>query len=529
MNRWALQLAVLTLLGTTGCGVGAPEPAEGTEDLSGLAELAQPLTALAGCHAGTGCPFSAGSLTVAVAAGELAVISKHPVSSAILVNGVATPLATAASVKTIAITATGAVHTVIMDFAYGTFAPGTVSRPGITVDWGTTDGQNDFKLRGHSVLPDNITAGQNSAGAVAISFNLDAYADLVFSNSRASDRYTFALGGGNDNFAADDTSARARLGAGSSAMAAAVTVYGGPGDDTFTGGLGDDFFYGDLGNDKFKAGPLAIAGTKTFSGGAGIDTADFSMRLSTDPLSFTLDGTPTTPGTVRDGDLGNGEAYDILNDVEVIKGGPGNDVFFSDSAASGAKGHAFYGGPGTDVADYTQTTRAITVTMGDKLANDGPSGLADDLRDDVETLRCPAANVACVVTGNALDNTFVVDASSAGAGVFKGGAGVDTVDLTARGVVNVRMDNVASVAPAGLVIYTDIENVKCGSGACTVTGNALANHVWGSNTGTDTIKTMGGDDTIENVMDGDSIDCGDGSDNLLPNGTLSSPAPVNCE
>ena len=106
----------------------------------------------------------------------------------------ATPvLATSTNVKTIAITMAGTTsHVVILDFANGTFAPGTSTTPGITVAFGGGTSADAFKLRGAATTGDLITAGINNGGAHAIAFNTDAYADVVLSGLGTAVTYTFS-------------------------------------------------------------------------------------------------------------------------------------------------------------------------------------------------------------------------------------------------------------------------------------------------------------------------------------------------
>jgi hypothetical protein len=78
---WFGVAGVVALLGV-GCGREHQRP---LEQVPGIEELGQPLDPLA-----TAPTFASGALTVAVAAGEVGVISKHPVSGEILVNDVRT-------------------------------------------------------------------------------------------------------------------------------------------------------------------------------------------------------------------------------------------------------------------------------------------------------------------------------------------------------------------------------------------------------------------------------------------------------
>lgn len=535
-NSWKLLTAVLAMVTLgVGCDSG-PKPYQRVpENVDGIGELASPLTALTCTWVTpptltTHCGFvaSTGLLTLSLAAGEVAVVSKHPVSGAILVNDVLSG-AMATTIKNLNINAVGADHTVILDFANGVFAPGIsgVNKEGIKIDWGTTAGINTFKLRGSSTAADAITMGTHAnAGTpkTAISFNSDAFADIVFAPAnQQTDTFTFSLGGGNDVFVAGAVQAPLRLGAGYVALASAVTVYGGAGDDSFQGGLGNDIFYGDTGSDTFKGGPAFVAGTKTFIGGTGlateIDTADYSLRPASESLVFQPDGTAAS------GNVTASELNIIMSDVEVLKGGAGDDTFVPDEV----KGHAFYGGAGVDRADYAAFTQAFTVTMGDKLANDGLGTPKDDIREDVEQVKCPAAD-ACTVTGNALDNTFIVPVGSTAGHSFLGLTGNDTVDFTAfDDDLAISMDGLAGTNTYAMKVGTEVENIKCPTGvyACTIVGNAAANHIWGGG-GLNNISSGLGDDTIESVGGSDIINCGVGSDILLPTSSLTTPA-VACE
>ncbi|MGC4118429.1 MAG: hypothetical protein QM765_28520 [Myxococcales bacterium] len=465
-------------------------------------------------------------------------ISRHPVSGNILVNDVPTAGANAATIKKVAVTTTGAGTTIIIDFANGSFAPGTSTSPGITVTG--SGAAYAFKLRGASGS-DLITCGENGTTMDEIGFNSDAFPDITFPGFGVV-TFTFSLGSGDDVFGADLASAHKYLGATAVAQSDPVTVYGGPGNDTFEGGLGDDFFYGDTGNDTFKGGPAGGTWSKTFIGGTDAsgtdqDVADFSLRPASEgPLFFTVDGDPVlltgTPSGCLTAGCGAIDEQDVIaTDVEVVKGGAGPDTYVV--TATQALGHSFLGGAGSDTVDYRAMAAAVSATMGDKTANDGPAAWTkkDNIGDDVENVVCRAAD-ACTVVGNTLDNTFFVLAGTSAAHSFSGGTGLDTVDFTAFGAtLDVKMDNTASTT-AGIKINTDVENLKCptlNTASCTVAGNDLGNHLWGVNTGGAGVNTLSGgngDDTIEGVETGDTVDCGSGSD-LFFSASLARPA--SCE
>lgn len=546
-------VGALVALALTACEPAAPRPDVG--DISGVEEIGDPLAALA-----TPPAFATGTLTVTMAANEVAIISKHAVSGNILVNDVVTTGASSTAVKTILVNGSTGAETVIIDFANGTFAPGTSAGAGIQV--ALSSGADIFKLRGSSSGVDTITVG-GTALAADIATNVDAYKDITVTGS-GSVAYTFSLGGGNDKF-----DATAGTYGTSAAFSGALTVYGGLGDDTITGGTGDDVLYGDVGNDTLSGGNSATD-HDTFHGGTeadagtGQDTVTYAARSAS---VFVTVGTNLADGGYDDGEAG--ELDDVLADVEIVRGGTGNDEFTGTTgdqtfyggagndichmgllASTGAGNDTCYGEAGTDTADYSERLEAVTVTMASNVANDGNStgSEADNVRDDVENLICPTGAVACTVTGNTSDNVltggggldtfsggagddkFVMGANAtvgAGADVISGGAGIDTIDFSTFGTtINVTMDGNASTTMSK-VINTDVENLTCPTGsACTVVGNDGPNRIVGSSAA-DTISAMGGDDFIETSGGNDTVDCGDGSDILYY--TAGTPVPTACE
>ncbi|MFT3709772.1 MAG: calcium-binding protein [Archangium sp.] len=545
-TQWAVIVGALTAL-FTACN--APNTTD-YGDISGVEEIAEPLAALA-----TPPAFATGTLTVTLASGETAIISKHAVSGNILVNDVFATGATAAAVKTVAITGAAGAETVIIDFANGTFAPGTSSAPGISAAMGA--GADVFKIRGASTTADTITVG-GTATAVDIAFNVDAYKDIAVTGS-GTIALTFSLGGGNDVFNAT----AGTYGTGGSPFAGALTVYGGLGDDSLIGGNGNDTMYGDLGNDTMSGGNSATD-LDVFNGGGGTDTVTYAARSAS---VFVTVGTGLADGGTDDGESGEGD--DVKSDVEIVRGGSGADTFTGTTgdqtfyggagndtfdmgllASTGAGNDAVYGEAGIDTVTYASRLEAVTVTMDLNVANDGNSTASetDNVHDDIENFICPTGAFVCTVTGNGLDNSITggggADVLSGGAGDDKfimgangtigagadsctGGAGLDTVDFTNFGaVINVIMDGTASTTMSK-VINTDVENLTCPSAsACTVTGNAAANRIVGSSAA-DTITSLGGDDFIETSGGNDTVDCGDGSDILYF--TMGTPVPTACE
>lgn len=499
----------------------------------------------------TPCVFTpaSGAMTIVLAASEFAHVERRVSDSALLINGETCDGGGTFAKSTTALRATvsgdvSGSETLLLDFTNGTFLKGSATAAAVSLDLGG-GGTDVLQLRG-SPLRDTMRAG-----ALGWDTTGDGLRDLTLVNVSS---VVVTLGDGDDVFSA---AGGGNLG-GACGSALGLTVYGGPGKDTLTGGDGDDALFGDSGNDTMSGGASELD-ADTYSGGADVDTVTWASRST--PVTVTL-GAGANDGAA-------GESDDVGADVEVVIGGSGADAFTGWTgaqtfyggagddvfrmgllASTGAGADTVYGEAGADTVDYGARLEAVTVTMDLNAANDGNAAAteSDTIRNDVEHLICPTAAVVCTVTGNALDNritggggsdslnggagddTFIVGASAgigAGADVFTGGAGVDRVDFTAFGAsLDVRMDEVAS-STQGKRIGLDVEDLACPTAsACTVLGNGLNNHLWGS-TQLDTFSSAGGDDFVETNGGSDAVDCGDGSDILIGAGAV--PVGVTCE
>jgi Ca2+-binding RTX toxin-like protein len=105
--------------------------------------------------------------------------------------------------------------------------------------------------------------------------------------------------------------------------------------DALDGGDGADTYVAE-GFRNFFVNPNASLpdGADTFTGGAGIDKADYSARSAAAVVTVTLDG------SANDGQAGEND--DIKADVENVTGGNGNDSLTGNDAAN-----RLHGGPGT--------------------------------------------------------------------------------------------------------------------------------------------------------------------------------------
>jgi len=133
-------------------------------------------------------------------------------------------------------------------------------------------------------------------------------------------------------------------------------LWGGPGDDRIEGGDGNDVLRGGDGADVLDG----EAGADVVRGGGGLDTITYAARLN--PVNVTV-------GVVEGDDGEAGERDTVSSDVEIIRGGRGDDTL------SGGPGpEELYGRGGNDTIDGGDGE-------GDLLdGGDGNDSLADDDR-----------------------------------------------------------------------------------------------------------------------------------------------------
>lgn len=116
------------------------------------------------------------------------------------------------------------------------------------------------------------------------------------------------------------------------------SIQGGNGKDVLWGQSGDDLLEGNAGNDRLDGG----TGGDVFDGGAGNDTVDYSTRIQN--LSIDLDNV-ADDGATNEGD-------NVMDTVENVWGGRGNDFILGSSADNQLKGSygndTIRGGGGND-------------------------------------------------------------------------------------------------------------------------------------------------------------------------------------
>lgn len=552
MLRNLLVTFGLTLAGCGGDPVSASTKAPLPDD---------PFALLQADSLATPCTFvpSTGLMTVTVASGETAVISRRATDGMIIQNGdICDNPARASTVKSIDITADSGDSTVIVSFANGVFATGsaTVANSGITVDMGGGGG-DVFDLVGTGNA-DTVTMG-----AHGIAVNTDAIADITFPGDEP-DRYAISLGAGADTWTADGGSGTG----GTYTNGKPIAVYGGTGKDTFDEGAdvtANEEIHGDEDVDtvsyaKRGLGNVAQPVTVTLGSGSAddgesgeaddiVDAEIIVGGASDDTLTAATGVAVTLSGGKGDDVLTGDSGADVINGDagndtitgggggDVLSGGDGDDTF--DEGMSNSGGDVFNGGAGVDTVDYSGRTAnaGVKVTMDGLAANDGETGVeGDNVKADVENL--VGTDKADDITGNNAANRITgglgADHLAGGDGddvfyegpelasgdhdsdVILGGKGIDTVDYSGRDHdLTIKLDNAAdsgdqSVSPVEADTL-DCENATGGTGVNTMTGNAAANWLYGG-ASNDVILGGGGDDTLDGGGGDDTLDGGSGAD-----------------
>jgi len=317
-------------------------------------------------------------------------------------------------------------------------------------------------------------------------------------------------------------------------------IHGAGGNDTITGGLNNDTLDGGANNDIFLT--PTNDGADVYTGGTGVDTITYASRPANVTVSLPLgagdgqagendsvssdmedviggNGNDTLIGTSASKLLGNGintlnggPGNDTITGAganDTLIGGPDNDTFRMGTTADGAD--VIDGGPGVDLADYSQRTADLTITLASG-ADDGAAGEGDNLV-NIDNVNTGSGNDH--VTGNILANTInlndgndtVSSPTLDGADLIEGGAGVDTMDYSLRSVgLFVLLDTVANDGQPGEDdnVLPDVEVVLGGSGSDRLIGG----------NGPNTLSGGGGNDFLEGGAGADTIMGGPGTDQV---------------
>jgi Ca2+-binding RTX toxin-like protein len=268
---------------------------------------------------------------------------------------------------------------------------------------------------------------------------------------------------------------------------------------------------------------VASAAANFFFGGARADTVSYAQ--STAGVTINLRAGVVGVGGDAQGDrlpaIENliGSAHDdilvgdgVVNDVNVLDGGAGNDLL---EGLAGAD--TLQGGAGTDTATYVRSIARVTVDLTSGMNSGGDAG--GDVLTSIENLIGSAFADTLRGDGgaNALSGGGGDDTLHGGAGgdALDGGAGSDFANYQGSAAVSVNLlTGDTSGGDAQGDTLTGIENLYGSSNADQLTGDNARNII-GGEFGDDTIVGNGGDDALSGEAGNDSLDGGDGADRLV--------------
>ncbi len=339
------------------------------------------------------------------------------------------------------------------------------------------------------------------------------------------------------------------------------TMYGGSGLDSMDGGIGNDNMRGDSSNDTIRGGAgndRLDGGTYNDSveGGAGIDTIYGSFGNDTlrgeSAASLDILGDKNT----LYGGVGNDQLFGGVLSTNVLYGGDGNDSITGGGAADtlvGGKGNDTLSGGtgGADTVSYSTSLVGVGVNLSAATATVGTIGtvnygtmlalrgggvsttgllLASDANGDqyvtgtIENvtgstkadwvLGDAVANViqglsgADTLNGGTGNDTIyggdngdrIVGAAADGDDLYDGGAGIDTLDLSAMTTAIVADLSLGTLTGAGTDTLESIERIMGGTGADDLTG--VGSGQFNDGTPTSLLDGGAGNDTLRSATAG---------------------------
>ncbi len=433
--RRSLKLLLGLSLTLSACGAPAARKSDALPD-STTPDVGQAQSALLS----TTCTVNAGGMSIAVDAGEVAVVSLDLATGKVALNATAADASPCESATALPITilpGTPGDHGVYLDFTNGLFANATVyNSPKIRVSLGPgtndtltvrgTEGSDHFYF-GQGTTPNtylfNFNGGTNTGD--------DSLVDVSISGAE----HVTVNGGGGDDIIDGSGVFGTNL-----PYPTALSLFGGLGNDTLVGGAGDDTLSGDAGNDFLSGGK----GANTYACGStndgtdvitvtatAVDTVDYSQRFN--PVLALLDASASS------GEAGENDS--IPDTVSKVYGGSGNDIL---SAAGSFLPHALLGGPGND-----------TLIGGNGLDSlDGGNGSNEVDGDDI------FIGSKSTVTYSARTRPIIVTVNAAGMG------GVDANDgdqAATRHAQNATLASGGATITAATDTVTGLLNMNAGS------------------------------------------------------------------
>jgi len=307
----------------------------------------------------------------------------------------------------------------------------------------------------------------------------------------------------------------------------ANTIIGGTGNDTLNGGTGIDTLIGGTGNDIYIVDVAGDVVTENVLG--GIDTVQtavngYTLGANVENLTLTGVGNIGGNGNALDNVITGNGGNNTLNGgigADTMIGGLGNDTYVVDNVGDVVTESA---GGGTDLVQTTLSTYALGSEV-DNLTFTGAGNFIGTGNALANAITGGAGNdsLSGGVGNDALNGAGGDDTLSGGLGndALTGGAGNDTAsyaDESSAFVVDLTAGTARRGSAADPVEDTlaTIENVSCGSGDDSITGNNVANILKGGG-GNDAILAGGGNDTIVGEGGDDIMNGGAGVDNFVFN------------
>jgi Ca2+-binding RTX toxin-like protein len=345
------------------------------------------------------------------------------------------------------------------------------------------------------------------------------------------------------------------------------TLLGGPGREDLNGGDGADQIQGGDGTqDTADYGTSAAAVTVTLDDTANDGAAGEGDNVHSDVediIGSSFDGDDLTGSAIANsisGASGNdtirgGDGDDSLEGGfgnDNLDGGDGADFLEGGFEPTGAD--VFTGGPGIDLASFSDHNDPVTVTL-NGVANDGASGEGDNVKTDVENIQGSVGNDT--LTANNQENKLIgagggdnlkgmggddqlfgefefggsggndtldggaeddVLQGGTGADGLIGNAGFDTVDYTDKfAPLTISVNDAANDGEAGEGdnVRSTVESVLGGDGPDFISGRSARDVLFGGGGG-DTLNGSGGDDVLDGEIPGDFS--GTGADTFIGGG-----------
>ncbi|AXC49651.1 hypothetical protein DRW48_08065 [Paracoccus suum] len=301
---------------------------------------------------------------------------------------------------------------------------------------------------------------------------------------------------------------------GNGGLPAGLRLYGRGGNDSLIGGAGSDSLNGGYGNDVLQGG----AGNDTLVGGPGSDTA---VYLGADAVRVDLRLTGAQL-------IGVSFGYDLLQTVEHVSAGSGDDELIGDDAGNrltgGTGADTLIGNGGSDTLDggagddiYYADSADLVIEGEDAGFDTVISAEAATLLANLDALRL-TGTASITGTGNDLDNLIIGNdgqntlAGGAGADTLQGGLGNDVYEWDGEDLIveaaGGGIDTLRAEVDAALPDEVEVL-VLAGYGLLSGTGNGLANRIIGN--ADDNQLTGGlGRDTLEGGLGNDRYVLGTG-------------------